>query len=42
MAIVEAMFVYNTATRADKLPRKELPEPTPATPPAAARPASAK
>ncbi len=29
MAIVEAVFVYNAATRPDKLPRKELPEPTP-------------
>lgn len=29
MAIIEAMFVYNAATRPDKLPRKELPAPTP-------------
>ena len=27
MAIVEAFFVYQAATRADKLPRKDLPEP---------------
>ncbi len=39
MAIVEAMFVYNAATRTDKLPRKELPAPTPPTP--AATPAAA-
>jgi Zn-dependent M28 family amino/carboxypeptidase len=30
MAIIEAVFVYNAATRPDKLPRKDLPEPTPA------------
>jgi Zn-dependent M28 family amino/carboxypeptidase len=30
MAIVEAVFVYNAATRPEKLPRKELPAPTPA------------
>ncbi|MGP8244665.1 MAG: M20/M25/M40 family metallo-hydrolase [Bryobacteraceae bacterium] len=30
MAIVEAVFVYNAATRPDKLPRKDLPAPTPA------------
>jgi Zn-dependent M28 family amino/carboxypeptidase len=29
MAIVEAVFVYNAATRPDKLPRKELPAPAP-------------
>jgi Zn-dependent M28 family amino/carboxypeptidase len=29
MAIVEAAFVYNAATRPDKLPRKDLPPPTP-------------
>ena len=29
MSIIEAAFVYNAATRADKLPRKELPPPTP-------------
>ena len=29
MAVVEAMFVYNAATRPDKLPRKDLPPPTP-------------
>ena len=29
MAIIEAAFVYNAATRAEKLPRKELPAPTP-------------
>jgi carboxypeptidase Q len=28
MAIVEAVFVYNAATRAEKLPRKDLPTPT--------------
>jgi hypothetical protein len=27
MAIIEAVFVYNAATRADKLPRKDLPPP---------------
>jgi hypothetical protein len=27
MAIVEAFFVYQAATRPDKLPRKDLPEP---------------
>jgi hypothetical protein len=30
MAIVEASFVYNTATRPDKLPRVDLPAPQPA------------
>jgi Zn-dependent M28 family amino/carboxypeptidase len=30
MAVIEAAFVYNAATRADKLPRKDLPAPTPA------------
>lgn len=29
MAIIEAAFVYNAATRPDKLPRKDLPPPTP-------------
>lgn len=29
MAIIEAVFVYNAATRPDKLPRNELPKPTP-------------
>ena len=29
MAVIEASFVYNAATRPDKLPRKELPPPTP-------------
>jgi carboxypeptidase Q len=29
MAIIEAVFVYNAATRPDKLPRKDLPAPTP-------------
>ncbi len=29
MAIVEAAFVYNAATRPDKLPRKDPPPPTP-------------
>jgi carboxypeptidase Q len=29
MAIIEAVFVYNAATRPDKLPRKDLPPPTP-------------
>jgi Zn-dependent M28 family amino/carboxypeptidase len=29
MAVIEAMFVYNAATRPEKLPRKELPPPTP-------------
>jgi len=29
MAIIEAAFVYNAATRPEKLPRKELPAPTP-------------
>jgi carboxypeptidase Q len=31
MAIIEAVFVYNAATRHDKLPRKDLPPPTPPT-----------
>jgi carboxypeptidase Q len=30
MAIIEAVFVYNAATRPDKLPRNELPAPRPA------------
>jgi Zn-dependent M28 family amino/carboxypeptidase len=30
MAIIEAVFVYNAATRPEKLPRKDLPEPAPA------------
>ncbi|HTS30429.1 MAG TPA: M20/M25/M40 family metallo-hydrolase [Bryobacteraceae bacterium] len=30
MAIIEAAFVYNAATRPDKFPRKELPPPQPA------------
>ena len=30
MAIIEAAFVYNAATRPDKLPRTDLPKPTPA------------
>jgi hypothetical protein len=30
MAVIEAVFVYNAATRPDKLPRKDLPEPQPA------------
>jgi len=30
MAAIEAMFVYNAATRPEKLPRKDLPPPTPA------------
>jgi hypothetical protein len=30
MAIVEAFFVYQAATRPDKLPRKDLPAPRPA------------
>jgi hypothetical protein len=29
MAVIEAWFVYNAATRPDKLPRKDLPAPTP-------------
>jgi hypothetical protein len=29
IAIVEAIFVYNAATRPDKLPRNDLPAPTP-------------
>jgi hypothetical protein len=29
MAIIEAVFVYNAATRAEKLPRNDLPPPTP-------------
>ena len=29
IAVVEAAFVYNAATRAEKLPRKDLPPPTP-------------
>jgi carboxypeptidase Q len=30
MAVIEASFVYNAATRPDKLPRKDLPAPQPA------------
>jgi Zn-dependent M28 family amino/carboxypeptidase len=30
MAVIEAAFVYNSATRAGKLPRKDLPPPQPA------------
>jgi len=30
MSTVEAAFVYLAATRADKLPRKDLPAPQPA------------
>ncbi|SPE42630.1 Peptidase M28 [Candidatus Sulfopaludibacter sp. SbA3] len=30
MAVIEAVFVYNAATRAEKLPRVDLPAPTPA------------
>jgi hypothetical protein len=30
MAIIEAYFVYEAATRPEKLPRKDLPEPRPA------------
>jgi hypothetical protein len=30
MAVIEAVFVYNAATRPDKLPRKDLPSPQPA------------
>ncbi len=30
MAVIEADFVYNAATRAEKLPRKDLPAPRPA------------
>ncbi len=30
MAVIEAAFVYNAATRPDKLPRKDLPAPQPA------------
>ena len=30
MAIIEAVFVYNAATRPEKLPRKDLPPPQPA------------
>ena len=30
MAVIEAAFVYNAATRAEKLPRKDLPPPRPA------------
>jgi hypothetical protein len=29
MAIIEAVFVYNAATRPEKLPRNDLPAPTP-------------
>jgi hypothetical protein len=29
MAAIEASFVYNAATRAEKLPRKPLPKPQP-------------
>jgi carboxypeptidase Q len=31
MAVIEAAFVYNAATRQEKLPRKDLPAPQPAT-----------
>jgi hypothetical protein len=30
MAVIEAAFVYDAATRPEKLPRKELPAPQPA------------
>jgi hypothetical protein len=30
MAVIEASFAYNAATRPDKLPRKDLPAPQPA------------
>jgi len=30
MAVIEAAFVYNAATRPEKLPRKELPAAQPA------------
>ena len=30
MAVIEAVFVYNAATRPEKLPRKDLPPPQPA------------
>ena len=30
MAIIEAVFVYNAATRPERLPRNDLPPPTPA------------
>ena len=30
MAVIEAAIVYDAAMRHDKLPRKELPAPTPA------------
>ena len=30
MAVIEAVFAYNAATRPDKLPRKDLPAPQPA------------
>jgi hypothetical protein len=29
MAVIEAVFAYNAATRAEKLPRKDLPAPAP-------------
>jgi hypothetical protein len=29
MAIIEAVFVYQAATRPEKLPRKDLPAPVP-------------
>ena len=29
MAVIEAAFVYNAATRGEKLPRKDLPPPSP-------------
>ena len=29
MAVIEAVFAYNAATRPDKLPRKDLPAPAP-------------
>jgi len=37
MAAIVASFVYNTANRDDLLPRKPLPKPQPAQPPAASR-----
>jgi len=30
MAVIEAIFAYNAATRPERLPRKDLPAPTPA------------
>jgi carboxypeptidase Q len=40
MAVIEAVFAYNAATRPDKLPRKDLPEPQPERRPGAAPPAA--